>query len=74
MKMPPDSTGEDRLKQLRLYLYFLPVLGFFPALWHLYRRQGDRQGRNDGDLASPRRRGSGDHEDAESYQLCQIVR
>ena len=42
MTMPPDPTGEDRLKQLRLYLYFVPVLGFFPALWQLYRRQGDR--------------------------------
>lgn len=38
----PDPLGEDRLKQLRLYLYLLPVIGFFPALWQLYRRQGDR--------------------------------
>ena len=43
MASPPDTFGEDRLKQLKLYLYLLPVLGFFPALWQLYRRQGDRR-------------------------------
>lgn len=30
------------LKHLQLFFYFLPVIGFFPALWMLYRRQGDR--------------------------------
>jgi hypothetical protein len=43
MATPPDPFGEDRIKQLRLYLYLLPVIGFFPALWRLYRKQGDRQ-------------------------------
>ena len=43
MASPPDTFGEDRIKQLKLYLYLLPVLGFFPALWQLYRRQGDRR-------------------------------
>lgn len=43
MATQPDPFGEDRIKQLRLYLYLLPVIGFFPALWRLYRRQGDRQ-------------------------------
>ncbi len=49
MTQNSDPLGEQRLKQLRLYLYFLPVVGFFPALWQLYRRQnliGDRQERN----------------------------
>lgn len=39
----PDIFGEARIKQLKLYLYLLPVIGFFPALWQLYRRQGDRR-------------------------------
>lgn len=39
----PDPLGENRLRQLRLYAYLLPVIGFFPALWQLYRRQGDRR-------------------------------
>lgn len=43
MASQPDPFGEDRIKQLRLYLYLLPVIGFFPALWQLYRRQGDRR-------------------------------
>ncbi|MBV5259575.1 hypothetical protein FLX56_14225 [Synechococcus moorigangaii CMS01] len=38
-----DRLGEHRLRQLRLYLYLLPILGFFPALWQLYWRKGDRR-------------------------------
>ncbi|MEB3225867.1 MAG: hypothetical protein VKJ86_08690 [Synechococcus sp.] len=38
-----DRLGENRLRQLRLYLYLLPILGFFPALWQLYWRKGDRR-------------------------------
>ena len=26
-----------------LLLYLIPVIGFFPSLWTLYRRQGDRE-------------------------------
>lgn len=43
MAATPDPLGEARLQPLKLYLYLLPVLGFFPALWQLYQRQGDRR-------------------------------
>lgn len=32
-------------KHLNLYLYLVPVLGFFPAVWTLYRRKGNPQER-----------------------------
>jgi hypothetical protein len=28
---------------LQLFVYLVPVFGFFPALWTLYRRQGSRE-------------------------------
>jgi uncharacterized membrane protein YhdT len=31
------------IKHLQLYLYLIPVVGFFPALWTLYQRQGSRE-------------------------------
>ena len=41
-----DTFKEQKLKQLQLFVYVIPVLGFFPALWTLYSRQGnDRQQR-----------------------------
>ena len=30
-------------KRLQLYLYLLPVIGFIPSLWAVYRKEGDRQ-------------------------------
>ncbi|HEY9295715.1 MAG TPA: hypothetical protein VIQ31_04970 [Phormidium sp.] len=27
----------------QLFIYLIPVVGFFPALWTLYRRDSDRQ-------------------------------
>lgn len=39
---PP--TDEDAVTSKRLLLlYLIPVLGFFPSLWTLYRRQGSRE-------------------------------
>lgn len=38
-----DRLGENRLRQLRLYLYLVPILVFFPALWQLYGNKGDRR-------------------------------
>jgi hypothetical protein len=38
-----DPFNEQDLKRLTLFIYFLPVVGFFPALWTLYRNQGDRR-------------------------------
>ncbi len=38
-----DSDGEKNLKRLGLFIYLLPVVGFFPAVWTVYRRQGSKQ-------------------------------
>ncbi|MEB3358197.1 MAG: hypothetical protein VKK04_15840 [Synechococcales bacterium] len=40
-----DSLDSGELRRLGLFLYLIPVVGFFPALWTLYRHQGDRQQR-----------------------------
>jgi hypothetical protein len=40
MKDPFDNPD---VQHLNLYLYLIPVLGFFPAIWTLYRRQASRQ-------------------------------
>ncbi len=42
MKEPNPLDNPD-LERLQLYIYLIPVLGFFPALWTLYQRQGTRQ-------------------------------
>ncbi len=36
---PEDLENKD-LAHLALFFYFLPIIGFFPALWTLYRHQG----------------------------------
>ncbi|WP_353929548.1 hypothetical protein WJM97_14665 [Okeanomitos corallinicola TIOX110] len=36
---PDDSTNSRRL----LLFYLIPVIGFFPSLWTLYRHQGSRE-------------------------------
>jgi len=43
--LPPKSPEpwETTEKQLQLFFYLIPVVGFFPALWTLYRRQGSRE-------------------------------
>lgn len=41
-KNDPPFDNPD-IRHLNLYLYVIPVIGFFPALWTLYRRQGSRQ-------------------------------
>ena len=38
-----DPLENSDLKRLQLFIYLVPVLGFFPALWTLYRRQGSRE-------------------------------
>lgn len=45
MRQPDPFENED-IRHLQLFLYLLPVVGFFPAIWTLYRRQGTRQQRN----------------------------
>jgi hypothetical protein len=39
----PPEPWETSEKQLQLFIYLIPVVGFFPALWTLYRRQGSRE-------------------------------
>lgn len=38
-----DPFENKDLKRLQLFIYLIPVIGFFPALWNLYRRTGDRR-------------------------------
>jgi len=38
-----DPLENQDLKHLHLFFYLVPVVGFFPALWTLYRRQGNRE-------------------------------
>jgi hypothetical protein len=39
-----SKMGEpDRLNRSVLFYYLIPVVGFFPSLWTLYRRQGTRE-------------------------------
>ena len=38
-----DPLDNPELQRLQLFIYLIPVLGFFPALWTLYRRQGNRE-------------------------------
>lgn len=40
-----DRLEPDAVRHLQLFFYLLPVFGFFPALWTLYRRSGSRQER-----------------------------
>ena len=37
-----DELDNDDVRRLTLFLYLIPVVGFFPAVWTLYRRLGDR--------------------------------
>lgn len=39
----PDPIENRELQRLQLFVYLVPVFGFFPALWTLYRRQGTRE-------------------------------
>jgi hypothetical protein len=38
-----SPTGNQNSSTLLLLLYLIPVIGFFPSLWTLYRRQGSRE-------------------------------
>jgi hypothetical protein len=38
-----DPLENSDLNRLQLFVYLVPVLGLFPALWTLYRRQGSRE-------------------------------
>ncbi|MDX2229111.1 MAG: hypothetical protein NW220_05715 [Leptolyngbyaceae cyanobacterium bins.349] len=38
-----DPFENPEAKHLKLFLYLVPVVGFFPALWSLYYRSGNQQ-------------------------------
>lgn len=42
--LQPQPTGDrDGFTRLETFLYLTPVMGTIPALWALYRRQGDQR-------------------------------
>ncbi|WP_414528103.1 hypothetical protein [Nodularia chucula] len=36
-------TQETVISQKQLFLYLIPVIGFFPSLWTLYHRKGTKE-------------------------------
>lgn len=40
-----DPFANQDLQRLLIFIYLIPVLGFFPALWTLYQRRGSRDQR-----------------------------
>ena len=45
-EIPPlksESFENQDIKYLQQFFYLIPVFGFFPALWTLYRRRGNRE-------------------------------
>jgi len=42
MELRDDLDNTD-VRQLTLLIYLIPVVGFLPAIWTLYRRLGDRR-------------------------------
>ncbi len=40
-----DPLENLNIKRLQLFIYLVPIVGFFPAVWTLYRRQGTKQER-----------------------------
>lgn len=43
MKKDEDLFDSPDIEHVNLYLYLIPVFGFFPALWRLYRRPQSRE-------------------------------
>ncbi len=37
------SNAQCPMPKTQLLLYLIPIIGFFPSLWTLYRRQGSRE-------------------------------
>lgn len=42
---PSDLLESEDVDRLQIFIYLIPVLGFFPALWTLYRQAGGQSGR-----------------------------
>lgn len=43
MKELDLSLENQHFRKLQLFVYLVPIVGFFPSLWTLYRRQGSRE-------------------------------
>lgn len=41
-----DELEPDAIRHMRLFFYLVPIFGFFPAIWTLYRHAGSRQERS----------------------------
>jgi hypothetical protein len=41
-----DPFGEQKLNKIQLMIYFIPLIGWIPALWTLYRRQSSGEQRS----------------------------
>jgi hypothetical protein len=39
----PDPLENSDLNRLQIFVSLIPVIGFFPALWTLYHRQGTKE-------------------------------
>ena len=39
----PDPPVSQEIDRLKLFIYLVPIFGFFPALLSLYRRKGSQQ-------------------------------
>jgi hypothetical protein len=46
-----DPLKSEDLDRIQILIYLVPVLGFFPALWTLYRQDGGRSRQNASRLA-----------------------
>lgn len=46
-----DPFQEQDLNRLQIFIYLIPVIGFLPALWTLYRDRGTLEQRNASRLA-----------------------
>lgn len=44
--MASDPLDSRELQRLQNFVYLVPILGFFPAVWTLYQRQGTREQRS----------------------------
>lgn len=49
--MQNDRYGEAKLRRLQMFLCLVPIVGFFPSLWTLYRRNGTKEQRQVSQLA-----------------------
>ena len=38
-----DLSRDAATQPIQLFFYLIPIIGFFPSLWTLYRRQGSRE-------------------------------